>query len=492
MFKLKKTARLKSIAYVSVPGVQFRRKLRELDSSSQTAVFVVFLIIGMAGLGISFTNPVLTLVCIPFVALIGFASMMCVACDMISIGEKGAVFPISSCLPLRGRTIRLWSDVESIEIRSGLGSLDQPIRKGGSALKIGFRSGGQVTLPIHNFTKESLSAFVAALQEWGKEGNVDRQLEYLPRLWDYENGDLSGAKELSYTKFWEEELANNYSFTAFVPLQVGHKLCSESLTVLKQIAAGGFSAIYAVKDSQGVQHVLKESVIPSTTDDKTKEKVKEHFKRESEILIKLNHPNIAKVYDHFVDNSRDYLLLEYISGPDARELVRQNGKQSVENVLKWTAQMADVLLYLHTQSPPVVHRDISPDNVVINQSGDAVLIDFGAANEFVGEATGTLVGKQAYMAPEQIRGKVTPQSDIYSLGACMHFLLTGKDPEPLSSSHPKSIEPSVPPALDELVNACTKLDLPDRVKSAQDLLERLSQNCKPLATIGFDKGRENG
>lgn len=329
-------------------------------------------------------------------------------------------------------------------------------------------------MPLHNFTRESLASFVAALQEWGHEDSVvDKHLEYVPRLWELENGELTECPTLSYTKFWEQELANNYSFTAFVPLQVGHKLRDGSLTVVNQIAAGGFSAIYSVKDQHDAVFVLKESVIPSTADEKTREKAKEHFRREAEILIKLNHPNIAKVFDHFLDNARDYLLLEYIKGPDARELVRRSGKQSVESVKKWTLQMSDVLQYLHSQEPPVVHRDISPDNIVINSSDDAILIDFGAANEFVGEATGTLVGKQSYMSPEQIKGKVTPQSDIFSLGASMYFLLTGHDPEPLSASRPRKIEDSVPSELDDLVYACTKLDLNDRIKTAGELKNRL-------------------
>jgi serine/threonine-protein kinase len=155
--------------------------------------------------------------------------------------------------------------------------------------------------------------------------------------------------------------------------------------------------------------------------------------------------------------------------------------------------MSDVLQYLHSQHPPVIHRDISPDNIVINKAGDAVLIDFGAANEFVGEATGTLVGKQAYMSPEQIRGKVTPQSDIYSLGATIYFLLTGKDPEPLTSSRPRKIDQSISAPLDDLVHACTKLDLAERIKDASELSERLNLITakKTHAAIGMNRGRED-
>lgn len=494
MFKTKRTAQLKAITYRSVPGANFRLKLREFDSGSQSAfygILMVFCAIGIVSCGVM---PFLVPLCLPLLVLFAGLSLLCVASDMISIGERGVAFPISTSIGLCGRTIRLWSDVESIEILSAHGKLDSPIKRGGSAFRLIFKSGGSIVLPLQNFTHESVGAFVAALQEWAREDSqVDRQLEHVPRLWELENGDLTEARELSYTKFWEEELANNYSFTAFVPLQVGQKVRNESLTVEKQIAAGGFSAIYTARDTQGKMFVLKESVIRNTTDEKTKEKAKEHFKREAELLIKLNHPNVAKVVDHFVDTARDYLLLEYIEGPDARDLARRQGKQSVETVLKWTRQLSDVLQYLHSQTPPVIHRDIAPDNIVIDKSGNAILIDFGAANEFVGEATGTLVGKQAYMSPEQIRGKVTPQSDIYSLGATMYFLLTAKDPEPLSSSHPRKVDESIPVELDKLVNACTKLELGERVKSASELNERLDAiaNGKTPAAAGFERSRED-
>lgn len=497
MVRIRKAPQLQAITYRSIPGAKFRAKLREFDSGSQSTVYGLLLFVGAIGLVMfSFMNALVPF-CLPMLILFGTLAFFCVSSDLISIGERGVAFPIASGFGLGGRTIRLWSDVESVEVISANGKLDLPIQRGGSAFRLVFKSGGQIVLPLQNFTRESVGSFVAALQEWAKEGaQVDRQLEHVPRLWELENGDFSETRELSYTKFWEEELANNYSFTAFVPLQVGQKLRNGSLAVVKQIAAGGFSAIYTVQDEQRQMFVLKESVIPNTTDEKTKEKAKEHFKREAEILIKLDHPNIAKVVDHFVDTARDYLLLEYIEGPDARDLARRQGKQAVPAVLKWARQMTDVLQYLHSQNPPVIHRDISPDNIVINKDGDAVLIDFGAANEFVGEATGTLVGKQAYMSPEQIRGKVTPQSDIYSLGATMHFLLTGKDPEPLTSSHPAQIDASVPEEFDGLVNLCTRLELSERVRDTAELQSRLTAltsgaSDKVAAAVGVDRGHDD-
>lgn len=475
MFRVKKLDKSNIVHFESLPGGAFRRRLRSWDETVQNFFFTGVLIVDVVVFITAFSNATLTLVCLPVLTVLLIATMLCSASDTIHIAEKGFSFPMAKCLQLQLRLARLWSEVQSAKVISAMGAGEAAIKKNGSSLRLTFKTGGKVDLPLANFSRESLSTFVLALQEWATDGDVDRaQLEHLPRLWDYEEGELAGVREISYTKFWEEELANNYSFTSYVPLQVGQKV-NETLTVQKQIAAGGFSAIYLVKNAQGEQFVLKESVVPASADEKTREKAKEHFRREAEILIKLSHPQIARVYDHFISDGRDYLLLEYIEGPDARELIRHQGRQPVSKVVNWAQQMATVLSYLHAQAPAVVHRDLSPDNIVIDKKNNAVLIDFGAANEFVGEATGTLVGKQAYMSPEQIKGKVTPQSDIYSLGATIYFLLVGKDPEPLASSQPSKAGVTVPENLDQLVARATRLDTNERIGSAAQLVQELNE-----------------
>ncbi len=149
-------------------------------------------------------------------------------------------------------------------------------------------------------------------------------------------------------------------------------------------------------------------------------------------LLKISHPNIVKVLDYFIEQDRNYLMLEYVNGQDLRQLVKQNGPQKESTVINWALQMVSILKYLHEQDPPLIHRDFTPDNIVLCDDGSIVVIDFGAANEFIGNATGTFVGKHAFIAPEQFRGKAVVQSDIYALGCTLYFLLTGQEPEALS------------------------------------------------------------
>lgn len=324
---------------------------------------------------------------------------------------------------------------------------------------------------LKQFERDSLLSFIAAIEKYAPDCRNLSLLTELSRFFDYEQGKLPNV---SYTQLWDAIANNKFELSCFTPLAAGTSLQDVRLKVQRQLSAGGFSAVYLVKDDEGDQKILKEFVLPFGIDDATKAKALEHFEREARILIKLNHPQLARVFDHFVEHSRHYLLLEFINGPSLRTYIANHGAQNEQIVEKWTIALAKVLGYLHDQVPPIIHRDISPDNIVIRNDGVPFLIDFGAANEFVGTATGTLVGKHAYMAPEQIRGKAEPASDIYSLGATIFYCLTGTDPEPITSSSAKHADPSISQRFDDLVRACTAMEVQARCKTTKEMLERLS------------------
>ena len=330
-----------------------------------------------------------------------------------------------------------------------------------------------ISLPLSKFERESLLTFIAAIEQHAPDCRNLSLLSELPRFFDYEQGTLTN---LSYTQLWDSVTNNKFELSCFTPLAQGTCLQEERIRVQKQLSAGGFSAVYLVEDDEHQQKILKEFVLPFGIDETTKEKALEHFEREARLLIKLNHPQLARVFDHFVEQGRHYLILEFIDGLNMRSYIGTHGIQNERTVEAWTIALARVIDHLHEQTPPIIHRDISPDNIVIRKDGVPFLIDFGAANEFVGSATGTLIGKHAYMAPEQIRGKAEPISDIYSLGATVYFCLTGCDPEPLRTTSPKQFNTSVTQRLDDLVRSCTALETPTRCGSAKEVIERLSSN----------------
>ena len=214
---------------------------------------------------------------------------------------------------------------------------------------------------------------------------------------------------------------------------------------------------------------------PIDNDAQALHKVHQMFAREAAFLTRLNHPNIVKVLDHFIEGNRDYLVLEFIPGLTLRQQVQLSGPFPEQHVIEIGKHIARILYYLHGLQPPLVHRDLTPDNLIIREPERTIaLIDFGAANEFVGKVTGTLIGKQCYIPPEQFRGHATPQSDIYALGATLYFLLTGVDPTPITVSRPCTIEPAISEHLDEVIAKATAIELDNRFATAMELLDALT------------------
>jgi serine/threonine protein kinase len=278
---------------------------------------------------------------------------------------------------------------------------------------------------------------------------------------------------VSYTQMWEDSLRYRFELTNFVPLVGGCELRGGELRILMPLSCGGLSSVYLARDRRGRRFVLKELAVPAGQDNYS-QKLHEMLAREASILAKLDYPTIVKVMDCFVENGRDYLVLEFVPGLTLRQLVQMRGALAEREVISMGKQIAEILRYLHGFEPPIIHRDLTPDNLIVRAGdGRIVLIDFGAASEFIGSLTGTLIGKQSYMPPEQFRGQAVPASDIYAAGATLHFLLTAADPEPITPAHPRESREDVSSVLDEIIAAAMALDVRDRLQSAGELRGRL-------------------
>lgn len=381
--------------------------------------------------------------------------------DRLYVSKDGISFPLFMLPRLAFRRNRSWSELRSA-------SLVQSGDDDGKLLLTFEQS--TVDLNLSGISTSEREQLMLAIELWGT--NCERTpalIEYQMKL----QNEIRGISQLSHTQMWEEELSRRFNATSFVPLEPDAILQNGKLKITKQLAFGGLSAIYQAQWKKLDTVVVKEAVIPQNADEESRLRAEERIQREAQFLMRLSHDNIAKVLDHFVEDGRHYLLLEYVHGQDLRQYVKQNGPQSEEKVLEWSRQIADILAYLHTQEPPIVHRDLTPDNLVLRNDGAVTLIDFGAANEFIGQATGTLVGKQAYMSPEQLRGKATTQSDLYSFGCSIFYLLIGRDPTPLTPSNPKKALPAVSDELNEIVLKLTEFEPEDRIQTAQELGEKL-------------------
>lgn len=340
-------------------------------------------------------------------------------------------------------------------------------------LAFDFKSGGAAPFPLVGFSREDIEKLFVAISKWSDPMVLNPDVIALKR--DILTGQ-DEAQDLSFTKVWEESLNQQFEVTNFVPLESGMHLRNGALEIMMLLACGGMSSVYLAKLNDDRRVVVKEMRIPVENDPESAERLHQIFAKESQFLARLEHPNIVKVIDHFVENARDYLVLEYLPGLTLRQHVQKNGPFSEADALVVAKKVAEILEYLHGLSPPVIHRDITPDNLILKEpSREVFLVDFGAANEFIGNLTGTLIGKQCYLPPEQFRGKAEPRSDIYATGATLHFILTGEDPEPISPSNPKEFNDTVSDELDQLVSYCTQEEPEDRVDSAYTLLSKLEQ-----------------
>ena len=403
-------------------------------------------------------------------AIIGLAIYRAFAEKNLILSQQGICFPPIFALELFLRRNRAWYELNSVELYHA--QVSHP-REG--TLYMTFSTGGHASISLKGLRSEEIEQLVLGIETFC-DGELPKDV-LLP-LKNEIRDELKLGQSKSYTNLWEDELNYRYSATTFIPLAPGTTLLNGDLKVIRQLGFGGLSAIYLVQRSKKDLFILKESCIPTDSEEQLQEKASQQFEREAKILASLNHPQIAKVFDYFVNEGRHYLLLEYIHGQDLRQHVEEHGPVAETLVRKYAREILSILSYLHEQAPPIIHRDLTPENLIINDGGKIVLIDFGAANTFLQTATGTLVGKHCYIAPEQFRGRATLASDYYSLGGTLHFLLTGKEPIPLSSSSPRELQESVSPSLDEIIREMTDIDVTKRPDSIIKILAKLDDSDK--------------
>ncbi len=283
-------------------------------------------------------------------------------------------------------------------------------------------------------------------------------------------------KEARYTQIWFDVLTAGVQQHSDGDLQCLHKLRNGKYEVKSKIGAGGQATVYEVETDTGDLVVLKEFRL--TTDeslDAQMESAKE-FENESAILSQLKHESIVKMLDIFYEGCRVYIVLERVHGKTLRQVVCEDGVMNEESILGYTRQMVDILKYLHQQEPPVVHRDFTPENIIVQPDGRLKLIDFSIAQSTAGKKVrGECAGKHSYTPPEQFAGNACPQSDIYALGATLYFLATGQDAEPITKSRLPHELATRMPGIDNIIAHCTELDMDCRYSSVEWLLADLDE-----------------
>jgi len=288
-----------------------------------------------------------------------------------------------------------------------------------------------------------------------------------------------------YTEIWSQALLNKPQRQLLTALEPETSLHEGLYIVKRQLGAGAQGTAYLVEQQSGAPDVvLKEYVLPDHSNMHDRRRALKRLEDEVQILSRLNHKQIVRLHDVFIEDHRAYLVMDLIDGPSLKSLVQSGRRFSQNEVIDLAGQMCSMLEYLHSLSPPLVHQDFTPDNMLLTADNVLKLVDFNVARESAGTKTNLVVGKQCYMPPEQFKGKASERSDIYALGATMFYLLTGEEPEPLSISHPAACNNEVSASLDGIVARATALDLESRYASAAELKADL-QELLPSQTVSI-------
>jgi len=245
---------------------------------------------------------------------------------------------------------------------------------------------------------------------------------------------------------------------------------------------GGMSTVYLAIDTVlDNRTVAIKELRPAP--DSSPEEVREAeawFARESALLSMLRHPLIPLFYSVFRDEDRSYIVQEYVPGVNLEEQVGQEGPVSEQTAVEWGLALCDLLTYLHSRPEPVIFRDLKPANVLARAPWSdpdrrLAVVDFGIARQFQTGAVGTVIGTPGYAPPEQYQGLATPQSDIYSLGATLHRMVTGYDPEHPGAEQPlftfppaRHLNPAVSPRMEDILARATALNPADRYATAAE------------------------
>jgi len=255
---------------------------------------------------------------------------------------------------------------------------------------------------------------------------------------------------------------------------------------IEELAVGGFSEVYKARrletgETVAIKRINREKV--------TDGKVTERFNIEAETIAQLNNPHIPTVYDNWRDAQGLFMVMKWMANGSLRRRIEQGGVRDLPTIVKWVEQIGSALQTTHDAG--LIHRDVKPDNIMLDEDDNAYLADFGLAKDTNLDQpltqTGWQLGSQAYYAPEQIsnEGDPSPQSDIFAFGVTIFETLTATHPfidgstdnirwmitalrEPMPLVH--FIHPEIPTELDDVLQKATQKDPADRYQTAQEMV----------------------
>jgi eukaryotic-like serine/threonine-protein kinase len=254
--------------------------------------------------------------------------------------------------------------------------------------------------------------------------------------------------------------------------------------ILRRIGSGGMADVYCAEDTQLGRQVALKLLYPRFAED---EQFVERFRREASSAAGLQHPNVVQVFDRGEWDGTYYIAMEFLPGRNLKQIVREHGALEPALAVDLVIQILKAARFAHRRG--IVHRDIKPHNVIVDDEGRAKVTDFGIARAGASDMTetGSIMGTAQYLSPEQAQGlPVDARSDLYSIGIVLYELLTGQPPfdaespvtialkqvseEPVA---PRRINSAVPPGVEAVVMRALRKDPAERFQDADAMIAAL-------------------
>jgi beta-lactam-binding protein with PASTA domain/predicted Ser/Thr protein kinase len=276
-----------------------------------------------------------------------------------------------------------------------------------------------------------------------------------------------------------------------LPREPGRELFDGRYRLESVVGTGGMATVWRAMDESLGRVVAIKMLAERYSED---ESFVERFRREAQSAAGLNHPNIVSIYDRGEADGSYYIAMEYLDGRSLKDEIVEDGPLPAPRAIDYALQILQALRFAHRNG--VVHRDIKPDNIIVGRDRRLKVTDFGIARAGASQMTevGSIIGTAQYLSPEQARGQqVRPPADLYSLGVVLYEMLTGRVPfdgdsaVAIAMKHvsenprpPRELNPSIPPALEQVVLRALAKDPALRYQSAEDMaadLERVRRGA---------------
>jgi serine/threonine-protein kinase len=250
--------------------------------------------------------------------------------------------------------------------------------------------------------------------------------------------------------------------------------------IIRLVKSGGMGAVYEAEDERFCDRCAVKEMSLHYSLPEEKKYFTDKFRQEARILRTLHHKSLPRVTDYFSEHGRYYLVMDFVDGSDLETILGEKGSPGldIKEVVSYSIEVLEVLNYLHNSSPPILYRDLKPSNIMIRKSDNKImLVDFGIARAITQEtpSTQTRVGTPNYAAPEQFTGRNEEASDIYSLAATMHHLITGQIPVPCLIPPIRHLKPDVPEELERILGKALNPHIIERYSSAEEMKKELEK-----------------